>query len=156
MAFETLVPAFASRFPFAASRRDLGAAVKSGDVEAVREILAADPGAVRGAKWPASFLYDALALQYPGKQAEMEEIVPLLLAHGADPRAIQGGTPILFYATNPGVPPAVVRLLLEHGAEIEAKDFTERTVEQARTLDPEVARLFQLARGGELGRREDG
>jgi uncharacterized protein len=63
------------------------------------------------------------------------EIVALLLAHGAEPDAVQGGAATALHSAAFGRNPELARLLLAHGADPEARMEDGRT---PRTLWPEL------------------
>jgi len=110
--------------------------------EAVRILLehGANPDAVGSYKKP------AIAEAVDHSNAEM---VSLLLDYGANPDAIWNRIHVVFEAASDGHP-EIIRLLVEHGADVNAKDYEGKTVllRPCVLSEPELVSLI-LSKGGE-------
>jgi ankyrin repeat protein len=77
------------------------------------------------------------------------ETVGILLARGADPNAAssRGATPLMMAAASDHPDPATVRALIEHGAQVDARDDQERSALDWALLQGEtdVAKLLRQA-----------
>jgi hypothetical protein len=97
-------------------------------VEAVRLLLEAgmDANQSKGADGGSTFLNSAYFLAAPGAVAEpaATEVFLLLLEHGANPNVLREGKPLIFSVWSN---PDSVRELLDHGADINARDADGNT-----------------------------
>ena len=103
---------------------ELGAAIQAGEVDAVRRIIAENPGLVTGPLGGRFQTRTALhvAADWPGYFPNGPQIVRLLLAEGADPDAGSPGgeTPLHWAASSDDAD--VAAALIDGGADIEAPD----------------------------------
>jgi ankyrin repeat protein len=102
---------------------DFFSAVALGLEEKVRGFLSADPALARGVLAPLRTSALSLAIRF-GHAG----LVRLLLASGADPNARDMWTSSLHSAIRHLPDPAIVRLLIDHGANVEAGDGDNNTV----------------------------
>jgi ankyrin repeat protein len=107
---------------------DLNSAVFLRGVDFVRERLQAGPGGVRQAPLPEKLLHDAVS-------KDSLQLVQVFLENGAEATAFFKQLSPLRDAIDVGAGSAIVRLLLEHGADPNAKDWGSRSLlADARTL----------------------
>lgn len=123
---------------------DVFEAAAVGDVDAVRGLLDADPGVARRV---AADGFTALHLAaYFGR----DEVVPALLAAGADPDAVAtNGTELRpLHAATAARSPAVVGALLEAGATVDARQAGGFTPLMAAAKHGDTASLRSLLDAG--------
>jgi ankyrin repeat protein len=128
---------------------DLNSAVLAGDVERVRELLdRLDP--LENAPRPGHLIKDALSV---ADQEAAEELLCLLLEKGLHPDTspTPGGSPLLD-AAGLWKPLPLMKLLVEHGANVNAVYEGRTALDVARQVkNPKLAALLKKA-GGKSGR----
>jgi ankyrin repeat protein len=130
----------------AGSPLDLNDAVLLGRHRDVLDILRRDPHAVLKCREPDRLVQDAI-----DASVDTWGILDAVLRHGADPKRHRPelNPPLIYALSSPGIPPEVVRLLLDHGADVHVKSNAgESVLTVARNLSQSPAILQLLAQVG--------
>jgi ankyrin repeat protein len=138
--------AIADSLIHAGSPLDLNDAVCLMRQRDVQDVLRRDPQAVLKCREPDRLIQDAI-----NASIDTWDILEAVLRHGADPNRHRPELihPLIYALSSPRIPPEVVRLLLEHGADVHAKgNAGESALTVARNSNPSPAILELLREAG--------
>jgi ankyrin repeat protein len=129
----------------AGSPLDLNDAVSLMRSRDVQDILRHDPHAVLKSREPDRLVQDAI-----DASVDNWEILTAILQCGADPNRHRPELepPLIYALSSPGVPPEVVHLLLNYGADVNAKSISGEsvlTVARNSNVSPEIFELLKQA-----------